>query len=160
MQARLPRAGRLPLALLFIALTWPLAAWAGKLHFAAEIGDTQRIAQLVRLGADINEIDNRGIWPLLAAVTYDNREAVALLLQLGAEPNLADQYNYTALHEAACLGYREVAEILIEAKADINKRDINGYSPLGYAVRCGHQGVIELLQAHGAILSPATNEAP
>jgi ankyrin repeat protein len=99
----------------------------------------------------------------LAAVTYGDSETVTLLLLLGADPNLADQYNYTALHEAACLGYREVTEILIEAKADINKRDINDYSPLGYAVRCGHQGVIELLQAHGAILSPATpdiNEAP
>lgn len=109
-----------------------------------------RIKQLVSQGEDINEIDNRGIWPLLAAVTYGDNRSVELLLELGANPNLKDQYNYTALHEAASLGYPVVAETLIKAKARLNTRDISSFTPLGYAKRSGNQEVIELLEAHGA----------
>jgi len=108
------------------------------------------IKQLILQGADINEIDARGIWPLLAATTYGNAQTVELLIDLGADPNLADQYNYTALHEAATLGYHDVANLLIEARANINIRDINSFTPLGYAKRSGTQAVIDLLESHGA----------
>jgi ankyrin repeat protein len=124
--------------------------WAGPLHDAAEMGSIKRIEQLVQQGEDVNEIDERGIWPLLAACTNGDSRTVVLLLKLGADPNLADQYNYTALHEVSTLGYREVAEILIKARADIDTRDISGFTPLGYARYYGHQEVIELLEHYGA----------
>jgi len=126
--------------------------WAGPLHDAVEVGAAMRIEQLILQGEDINEIDERGIWPLLVAVTYGDNRSVELLLKLGADPNLADQYNYTAMHEAAILGYRVVAKTLIKAKANLNIRDISSFTPLGYAKRSGSQEVIELLEAHGAKL--------
>ena len=160
MNARRPCCRQLRLAVLCIGLLLTFTSRAGELHFAAEIGANQRVIQLVSQGANINEIDDRGIWPLLAAVTYGNLKTVALLLLLGADPNLADRYHYTALHEAAGLGYRQITEHLINAKADLNQRDINNYTPLGYAMRGGHQAVIELLLTHNAILSPTPNEVP
>jgi ankyrin repeat protein len=127
------------------------ALWAGPLQDAAEIGDTVKIRTLVHQGADINQIDDRGIWPLLAATTYDQIDTMKLLLKLGANPNQVDQYAYSALHEAASMGYRDAAEILVDAKADINARDINGLSPMDYALLSGNPDAIEYFQQLGAI---------
>jgi ankyrin repeat protein len=132
-----------PLIGLFIFST---NLYAGPLHDAVEVGAVKRIERLILQGEDVNEIDERGIWPLLAACTNGDSRTVTLLLNLGADPNLEDQYHYTALHEVSTLGYREVAEILIKAKANINTRDVSGFTPLGYARYYGHQEVIELLQ--------------
>lgn len=126
--------------------------WAGPLHDAVEVGSLERIEQLVKQGEDVDEIDERGIWPLLAATTYGDNRSVELLLKLGADPNLADQYNYTPMHEAATLGWHEVVEIFIKAKASINTRDISGFTPLGYAKRSGSQEVIEVLKRYDAHL--------
>lgn len=141
-----------PRILGLVLLFCTASTWAGPLHDAVEVGDLARVKRLVEMqSADINEIDQRGIWPLLAAATYGNTAMVELLLKLGADPNQHDQYQYTALHEAASLGFRDVIEVLIEAKADINLRDINSITPLGYAVRSPSLEAAELLQQFGAI---------
>lgn len=139
----------LSVLLLLISLLLSVDLLAGPLHGAAEIGAIDRIEQLIQQGADVNEIDNRGIWPLLAATTYGNTRSVVVLLKHGANPSQADKYNYTALHEAATLCYPDVAEKLIGARANINVRDINSYTPLGYAQLSGCQEVINLLESHG-----------
>jgi len=134
-----------------VLLLCTTGTWAGPLHDAVEMGDLARVKRLVETqGADVNEIDNRGIWPLLAAATDGNTAMVKLLLQLKANPNRHDQYQYTALHEAASLGFRNVVEILIDAKADINARDINDITPLGYAERSPSLETAELLREYGA----------
>ena len=137
--------------LLLGGLFFAPSSWAGALHDAAETGNLTRIQQLVADGADISEVDERGIWPLLAAVTYGDVEAVALLLKLHADPNQMDQYRYSALHEAASLGYPDVVKLLIDAKANINVRDINDMTPLGYAMTSPSEEVVILLQSVGGI---------
>lgn len=126
-------------------------SWAGPLHDAVETGNLNKVKALVAAGADINEIDGRGIWPLLAAVTDGNTAMTELLLSLKADPNRVDQYQYSALHEAATLGFIDVVEILIQANADINTRDINGITPLGYAMRSPNPEVVTALQEVGGI---------
>jgi len=137
--------------LFFSSLVFTSASWAGALHDAAEMGNLAQIQQLVSAGADVSEIDARGIWPLLAAVTDGNVATIALLLKLKANPNQTDQYQYTALHEAANLGHHDVVELLINAKANVNARDINGITPLGYAMRSSSQEAVALLQDVGGI---------
>ncbi len=133
-------------------LLMAVGASAGPLHDAVEAGDQARVKRLVmEESADINEIDERGIWPLLAAATDGNTAMVELLLKLHADPNRIDQYQYSALHEAASLGYHEVIEILIDAGARVNVRDINSITPLGYALRSSDQTSVELLQSVGAV---------
>ena len=140
------------LVILFsISVVCSTTSWAGALHDAAETGNLSQIQQLVAAGADVSEVDSRGIWPLLAAVTEGNAATVALLLKLNANPNQVDQYQYSALHEAASLGYHNVVELLIDAKANINARDINGITPLGYAMRSSNPETITLLQDIGGI---------
>jgi len=135
-----------------VLLLWVACSWAGPLHDAVEVGDTARVIHFLETqSADVNEIDHRGIWPLLAATSDGNVEMVTLLLKFKADPNQHDQYQYSALHEAASLGFRDVMEILIQAKADINARDINGITPLGYAMRSHSQDAVVLLKDSGAI---------
>jgi ankyrin repeat protein len=137
---------------LSLTLCFSLAgAWAGPLHAAVEAGDLNKVRRLVeQQAADINEIDDRGIWPLLAAATDGNVKMVELLLELQADPNQLDQYQYSALHEAASLGFRDVVEVLIQARAEINIRDINDITPLGYALRSSSMDTANLLQKFGA----------
>ena len=126
-------------------------SWAGPLHDAVEAGNLNKVRQLIEQQAsDINGIDQRGIWPLLAATTNGNVEMVKLLLDLQADPNRLDQYRYSALHEAASLGFPAVVKVLIEAKAEINVRDINDITPLGYALRSSSTEAATLLQQAGA----------
>lgn len=127
------------------------AVWAGPLHDAAEVGDLAKARQLVEShSADISEIDHRGIWPLLAAVSDGNIKMVELLLELKADPNQLDQYRYSALHEAASLGFHKVIEILALSHADLNAHDINDITPLGYAMRSQSKEAVEVLQNLGA----------
>jgi len=135
----------------FGSVVFATTSWAGALHDAAETGNLTQIQQLVASGADVSEVDSRGIWPLLAATSTGDTATVALLLKLNADPNQMDRYHYSALHEAASLGYKNVLELLIDAKADINVRDINGITPLGYALRSPNQGAVTLLQGVGGI---------
>lgn len=137
--------------LFFGIVLFTSTGWAGALHDAAETGNLTQIQQLVAAGNDVSEVDSRGIWPLLAAVTDGNAATVALLLKLKADPNQMDQYQYSALHEAASLGHHDVVELLIDAKANINARDINGITPLGYAMRSPSQEAVALLQGVGGI---------
>lgn len=139
------------LTLGLVLLFCTASAWAGPLHDAVEVGDLARVKRLVETQtADVNEIDDRGIWPLLAAASSGNTAMVKLLLKLKADPNLHDQYNYSALHEAASLGFRDVIEILIKSRAEINARDINDITPLGYALRSTSREAAKLLQDFGA----------
>lgn len=125
--------------------------WAGPLHDAVEVGNLAKVRQLVASkSVDINKIDRRGIWPLLAATSDGNVAMVKLLLVLKADVNLTDQYNYSALHEAATLGFDEVIEILVLANATMNLRDVNSITPLGYAMRSQSMEAVEVLQNLGA----------
>lgn len=127
------------------------SAWAGPLHDAVEVGDLTNVRQLLEsTSVDINEIDHRGIWPLLAAASDGNADMVKLLLKLKANPNRVDQYNYSALHEAATLGFQQIIKILVLANTDMNTRDVNNITPLGYALRSQSVEAAEMLQSLGA----------
>lgn len=136
----------------FVLLLGTASAWAAPLLDAVETGNTEKVRLLIeKKSEDINQIDNRGIWPLLAAATDGNTAMLKLLLKLKADPNRLDQYQYSALHEAASIGHHNALEILIKAGADINVRDINDITPLGYAMRSPSQASVSLLQSFGAI---------
>jgi len=51
---------------------------------AADYGQSEVISYLVSLGADVNQGDEYGITPLLAAIYEDHVEAAKILLQKGA----------------------------------------------------------------------------
>lgn len=56
---------------------------------AVEDGNLEQIEHLVSVGADVNEISQEGMTPLLMAVIRDKIDALSLLLKLGADPTIA-----------------------------------------------------------------------
>jgi hypothetical protein len=117
---------------------------------AARNGDTARVRELLRKGANANAKDRGGWTPLHWAAFWGHVDVAKLLLEHGADVNARDEDSRTPLHVAAAGGHAEVARLLLERGADANARGKDGWTPLHYAASYGHADVARLLLDHGA----------
>jgi len=103
---------------------------------AAQSGDSELLALLLKHGADPKIATNYGDTALTAAggigwvegVTYerspdDNLKSVRMLLDLGLDPNAANVDGRTALMGAALKGRNDVVRLLVERGARLEQRD-------------------------------------
>lgn len=129
------------------------------IHEAAAIGNTGRVAQLLR--EDFKRLDahsSEGFTPLILASTFGHQETTEYLLDQGASVNIASlpPTEATPLHAALFEGQIETARLLIERGADVTiRRGDNGWPRAGwtalhYAAGRGLVELIELLIARGA----------
>lgn len=84
------------------------------LLLTATHGTPEMAKVLLDAGANVNAQDERGISPLMAAVTNDRRgiEMVRMLLQAGANVKATDVYGQTATDWARKTGDQEVIQLL------------------------------------------------
>jgi ankyrin repeat protein len=85
------------------------------LCMAARAGDTARIADLVKGGADVNERGGVNDWTALMHAVHENQpEAVRALIDAGADVNATAgaRGRTTALRLAETEGHREIAAVL------------------------------------------------
>lgn len=145
---------------------------------AAKAGDVAKARQLI--GADpsvVNDKDDAGETPILAALFRGHKDVVDLLVSSGTRLSLFEAAclgkvervrellerrpesinskgfgGATALHFAAFLGHRGVVELLLEKRAEVNAtaEGIDSVTPLASAVANRHLGIAELLIAKGA----------
>ncbi len=93
---------------------------------AAVKGDSERIAELLKKGVNINGKaarngpDSAGRTALMAAAAYGHPDTVNLLLSKGADVNVRHEVGGTALTGAAARGHLEVVKALLKAGADPN----------------------------------------
>ena len=136
--------------------------------------------RLLRLGVDVNAIDEDGATPLdfavrqddnakfkllrelgavfgktgppslIEAVTRGNKELVDLLLHLGTDPNTLGNSRLSAISLAAEKKDKEIAIALLKAGADPNLVDKSSVSPLSRAVMSKDKEVGRLLIEAGA----------
>ncbi len=85
---------------------------------AAESGDTSRVLQLIRDGADINTRDEQGRTPILAATHGNQADTVRALIEAGADINLQDHKLDNPFLYAGAEGLLEIVKILNDAGAD------------------------------------------
>jgi ankyrin repeat protein len=128
----------------------------GSLVAAAAEGDTERVAALLRAGADPNAADRDGTTPLYQAAVQGDREVVGLLLEAGADPN-AESLGETdglPLCAAACWGFTDVVRALLAHGADPNRKEDAGTpteaTALAWAGAGGHGEVVGVLLQAGA----------
>jgi ankyrin repeat protein len=131
-----------------------------ELFEAARNGDTQKVADLIQRGADVNKIEScfvqeypvmeREISPLMLASMKDHTETVELLLQSGADVNARDNSGRTPLIIASYHGRNKVVELLIQNGADINDADNLGSNSLATAYHNSNTQTADLLKKHGA----------
>lgn len=83
---------------------------------------------LVDKGANINHIDNYGMYALKKELWANNLPMMQRLLEKGADPNQTDEFGRTALHLACNMIHRkdmrETIKLLIKFDADINAVDM------------------------------------
>lgn len=121
---------------------------------AAHLGKLRLVRLLVEGGAQVNERNQRGETPLLAACRALRGEqsgttalrVIQFLLNNHADPNIQDKTGRTALMYA-CMERAgvDVAAALVAAGADPSMEDYSGASALVYAINAQHQDTLQLL---------------
>ena len=111
----------------------------GALSMAAEKGHTASLAFLLREGAVVNQLDEKGTTPLGYAVEKNHIKCMLLLLEAGAD-----------VIEAAENGDAMCVSFLLQAGTDVNEIPVMGNTPLIAASSKGHFQCVEILIQAGA----------
>lgn len=110
------------------------------------------IQLLLDCGADVNQCDPSGAFPLCELVKhYSSKENVLLLISKGADVNRMDAKKSTPLYCAAEIETMEALTELIKAGADINFiHPVTEMTPLYVAVFNSHYRATQVLLSNGA----------
>jgi len=123
------------------------------LHFAANIGDRERVARELEKGAQVNAPEaKRGSTAVMFASERGFLPIVKLLIENGANVSTPNRFGFTALHASTSGNHLEVSKVLIANGADVNAADENGRSPLFFAAEKNLLEHTRLLKEHGADL--------
>lgn len=107
------------------------------------------VALLLQLHAPLNDADDSGLTPLVAAIRVGDAALVRRLLQAGASIEKAGKGS-SPLHVAAERGDLAVIEALLAGRPDLNALDSFGETALLVAARQGHEEVCARLLSAGA----------
>ena len=80
--------------------------------YASEIGDINKVKELLALGVNINIQNEEGETALMWALQYANVQLVRELIKSGANVNIKDKYGNTALDYAKDEGHNDIVELL------------------------------------------------
>lgn len=106
------------------------------------------VAELCRLGARVNSINDRGYSPLVSASTLQDGEVIVrTLLESGANPN---HCMYSPLAFAARKRHWKTLMMLLEAGCDPNDCHFDGKAPIMYVCQFGPIDAVRALFDHGA----------
>lgn len=131
------------------------------IHEAAAIGQTERVAELLKYDASLlDAYSAEGFTPLGLAAHFGHPETLWLLLSRGADVNAVARHplQVTPLHAALFGRQSETARLLIRHGADVNAKRGGqgwpraGWTALHYAAAFGMVELIEPLLARGAAL--------
>lgn len=117
---------------------------ANQLKSAAEAGNIEQMAALIKAGDDIDGVDS-GHPPIVWAAARNQPAAVRWLLDNGAEPNRTGSAGWHVLMSAASGGYGEIAQMLMDAGANPQYKDPKGKGPISVAQEKGHKHIVRML---------------
>ncbi len=128
------------------------------LHRAARIGKTEKVLELIELGADIDAQSNGGITPLHRVASHGHTETVRALIKAGAKIEARCVGGATSLYYAAQNGQTETALALIKAGAEIEAQDNADRTPLCSAAEFGQTETALVLIQAGADVNARNNK--
>ena len=106
------------------------------LHLASRHNLSDVVALLLKLGADVDALDNDRIIPLLCALKFSyHGNAAQVLLEHGASVHLRDKNGQTPLHLALQRHPSDVVTLLSKLGSDVDARDNDNITPLLCALK-------------------------
>ena len=89
---------------------------------ACRVGHIGYMRKYVEDGGDVNAVDVDGVWLLIQAIRYGQKDAVIFLIDNGADVHMRDSDGYTTLHYACYFGcYDVVTYITSSVNYIVNK---------------------------------------
>ena len=122
------------------------------LHWAADRGDADLAALLLKAGASVSAETRIGLHtPLHVAAKNGNAAIVRALIDARAPVNALTSTGAAPLHFAAASGSSESIKALIDRGANVNAREPQwGQTPLMFAAAAGRTDAVKTLLASGA----------
>lgn len=119
------------------------------LHYAALGGNPEGIHMTYGGGISVNDRNQEGVTPFLAAAQVATPSILQQLADMGADIRAKDSVGMNAAHYAAGTGNTEGLKWLVEHGVDVNAVADNGYSVLDIAVLANHTANAEYLKSLG-----------
>jgi len=99
----------------------------------------------------VNEKNEHGETPLVAAGAKGDILSLKLLLAAGCKVQSVSSLGQTALHTASMTGYVDSVRLLIKQGADVNAKDDRNLTCLHLAAQGGHLEIVKLLHDEGGL---------
>ncbi|KAK4878427.1 hypothetical protein RN001_010933 [Aquatica leii] len=128
------------------------------LHYAARMGDTAILIDLINRGGNVNVVNLNNESPLFFAVTFGRDDAALVLLSNGADVNMSTNFGQSVLNVVAEKGHKELVLAFITHGANINNTDNNNVTPLTGALANNHFDVAKVLMDNGADVNIPNND--
>jgi len=110
-------------------------------------GDSDRLKELLTLGAQTNTETQSGETALMFACSLARDKVVRILLSHGGNVNCTASNGTTPLMLASTSGNMEILRLLMAAGASVKARDKEGNTAVVLAAREGHADAVKLLSA-------------
>lgn len=117
---------------------------------AAANGDTQKIRELIKKGANVNAINSKKETALMLAAKSGNSSAVKALLDNKANHRASNLDDEHALYYAIDSGDYDTVKILLEKGSDTYYTNYRGKTPLIAAKSAGDEKIIELIKKYSS----------
>ena len=117
-----------------------------KLIEAADQEDFGKVRSLLKLGINVNYVDEDGVTALITATYAGNTRLVKLLLENGADVNYNHPETDSALFIAFWLEDFEMIRLLLEYGADPELIDKFNKTIFDYALEWNNEELIDLLR--------------
>jgi len=109
------------------------------------------LKSLVKLGADLNQVDKNNRTALMIATSLGRVEAIEILLRYGADLNRYDKFGWTALMLAVYYNQKKALKILLDNGVDVNFTSKKGMSALKVAIDNDRYSLVSILKEYGAV---------
>jgi len=114
---------------------------------AANLGETDKVVDLLRRGMDVNTVDPQGNSLLMIAARTNNLALARFLLENRVNPERRNPHGDTALMLSAMLGHKDIVALILDRRPELNH---DGWTALHYAAFSGHGDIVAMLLAAGA----------
>ncbi|EYC23787.1 hypothetical protein Y032_0015g2831 [Ancylostoma ceylanicum] len=123
---------------------------------AAYEGNITKVAELLRMGVNIDSCDDDHVTALQIAAFNGNNSLVTYLLDEGADLEACNQVGMTPFHHACREGKMTVVETLLQRGADIHRTTYMGATALTLAAAGAHLHIVKKLVSLRLEVSPPT----